>query len=160
MKPSRRPGIGARSKDFASGGLLNEMRAAMYRLLLLLPILSTVPAADWPQFRGPTGDGHATVTNLPQEWSSSKNIAWQTEIPGRGWSSPALSGGKIYLTTAVVTSGEEGSTKADRSLRALCLDAATGNILWDREVFKQEGAKTPETIHKKNGHASPTPIVE
>ena len=99
------------------------------------------------------------MTNLPLEWSREKNIAWRAELPGRGWSSPVLAGGKIYLTTAVVTAGEESSPKADRSLRALCLDAADGKIVWDTEVFTQEGAKAPDTIHRKNGHASPTPVV-
>src|SRR6185436_16419849 len=57
------------------------------------------------------------------------------------------------------TSGAETSPKADRSLRALCLDANTGTIVWDHEVFKQEGATAPDTIHSKNGHASPTPLI-
>jgi outer membrane protein assembly factor BamB len=127
--------------------------------ILLLSLPFSLFAADWPQFRGPAGDGHAQVKNLPQQWSAEKNIAWKVEIPGRGWSSPVLVGGRIYLTTAVVTAGEEASAKADRSLRALCLDAADGKIVWDTEVFTQEGAKAPDSIHSKNGHASPTPVV-
>lgn len=132
----------------------------MMRPLFFLSLLTlTTRGADWPQFRGPNGDGHADAKNLPMEWTREKNVAWRTEIPGRGWSSPALSKGRIYLTTAVVTSGEESNPKADRSLRALCLDAASGRILWDREVFPQEGAKAPDSIHRKNGHASPTPLA-
>ncbi len=125
--------------------------------------LASIPlslfAADWPQFRGPAGDGHAKVKNLPLEWNGKKNIAWRAEIPGRGWSSPVLVDGRIYLTTAVVTAGDEASPKADRSLRALCLSAAEGKILWDQEVFAQEGATAPGSIHRKNGHASPTALV-
>src|SRR5688572_9214211 len=104
----------------------------MLRPLFLLPLiaLTVAPAADWPQFHGPTGDGIAMVKNVPTEWSKEKNIAWRTEIPGSGWSSPALSGGRIYLTTAVVTSGKDTGPKADRSLRAVCIDAANGNIVW------------------------------
>ena len=137
------------------------MPAAMPRTLILLSLLTftSSPAADWPQFRGPNGNGHAGAKNLPREWSSTKNIAWRAEVPGRGWSSPVLAGGKIYLTTAVVTSGEEASPKADRSLRALCLDAVTGKVVWDREIFSQDGATAPDSIHRKNGHASPTPVV-
>src|SRR6187549_3756952 len=107
----------------------------MHRPFLLFSLLAftTVSAADWPQFRGPDGDGHANVKSLPLEWSSEKNIAWRVDIPGRGWSSPVLVGGKIYLTTALITDGgQESNPKANRSLRALCLDAATGNILWDK----------------------------
>lgn len=132
----------------------------MLRNLFLLSFLAvTAPAADWPQFRGPAGDGHAAVKNLPESWSSDKNIAWRKPIPGSGWSSPVLVNGRLYLTTAVVTAGDESSPKADRSLRALCLNAGTGDVIWDHEVFAQEGAKAPDSIHRKNGHASPTPLV-
>ena len=132
----------------------------MHRLLLLPLLAISLHAADWPQFRGPAGDGIASAKNLPTTWSSSRNIAWKAGLPGSGWSSPVLVGGKIYLTTAVVTDGgSETSPKSDRSLRALCLDANTGTIVWDREVFKQEGAKAPDSIHSKNGHASPTPLI-
>lgn len=133
-------------------------RPALLAALFFLPLLAQ--AGDWPQFRGPTEDGHATAKELPTEWSREKNIAWRTEIPGRGWSSPALHKGRIYLTTAVVTAGEESSPKADRSLRAVCLDAASGHIVWDREVFTQNGATAPDSIHRKNGHASPTPLID
>ena len=126
-------------------------------LLFLLGIATT--QADWPQFRGPEGDGHSSAKNLPTSWSKEKNIAWHVTLPGRGWSSPVIVSDRLYLTTAVVTHGDEDSPKADRSLRALCLDAKTGKIIWDREVFSQEGSQAPNTIHTKNGHASPTPIV-
>jgi outer membrane protein assembly factor BamB len=79
-------------------------------------------------------------------------VTWRKEIPGLGWSSPVVGEGKIFLTTAV-PSGR------DQSLRALCLDARTGDVLWNVEVFKQAGGEAP-TIHKKNSHASPTPVVD
>lgn len=114
-------------------------------------------AADWPQFRGPTGDGHATAKNLPTAWNESTNVAWKTEIPGKGWSSPSLSGGKLYLTTAAPLDTAE-SEKGPLSLRTLAVDVASGRILWNVEVFRQE-AESPK-IHAKNSHASPTAIVE
>jgi len=126
--------------------------------LMLFPLLTA--SADWPQFRGPAGDGHVRSGSPPTQWSKSENVAWHVPLPGRGWSSPVLVKGKLYLTSAVVTQGEEDSPKADRSLRALCLDATTGKTLWDREVFTQDGATAPDSIHAKNGHASPTPIVD
>jgi outer membrane protein assembly factor BamB len=52
-----------------------------------------------------------------------------------------------------------GTPTADNSLRAVCLDAKTGNVIWDVEVFKQQGATAPR-IHPKNSHASPTPVVD
>ncbi len=125
-------------------------------LLTVLAFTLVLPAADWFQFRGPNGDGHAESKNLPTEWSPDKNIAWRTAVPGLGWSSPVIVAGKVYITTAV-PQGE--GPKADQSLRDQCLDARTGKVVWDVEVFKQDGAAAP-AIQNKNSHASPTPIVE
>lgn len=126
----------------------------MHRLLaalaLTLALTLTLRAADWHQFRGPSGQGHSDA-KLASEWGSNKNVTWRKELPGAGWSSPVVASGKIYLTTAVPTDGGQ-------SLRLLCLDALTGAIEWDKEVFKQD-AKAPG-IHKKNSHASATPVVE
>lgn len=123
-------------------------------LCFVLAVVRPVVAADWVQFRGAAGDGHADAAKLPTEWDKTKNVAWRSELPGNGWSSPVAAGGKIYLTTAV-----PGEGKGDYSLRALCLDAKTGKTLWDVEVFKQDGATAPK-IHAKNSHASPTPILD
>jgi outer membrane protein assembly factor BamB len=113
-------------------------------------------AESWPQFRGPTGQGVSPSTGLPVEWSPTKNVAWKQAIPGRGWSSPVVDGGRVYLTTAVPV----GSPAVNnQSLRALCLDAATGKILWQQEVFHQDGATAPGS-HEKNSHASPTPLLD
>jgi outer membrane protein assembly factor BamB len=128
-------------------------------LLVSASLLSTlfflsVAAADWPQFRGPAGDGHAAATRLPTVWNESTNVAWKADIPGKGWSSPSLSRGRIYLTAAVAADGEA----AEQSLRALCIDATNGKQLWNVEVFRQE-ANSPKP-HNKNSFASPTPLVE
>jgi outer membrane protein assembly factor BamB len=123
----------------------------------ILALTLTPPApADWPQFRGPTGQGLSDAKNPPTEWGPGKNVAWKVEIPGKGWSSPVVGGGRIYLTTAV-PAGE--GRRADQSLRALCLDAKTGKTLWDREVFRQDGKAAP-AIHSKNSHASATPVLD
>ncbi len=122
--------------------------------------LCTAPisAEDWPQFRGPTRQGISQETGLPVRWDaqSGENIAWVQEIPGSGWSSPVVVGGRVYLTTAVEL---DESPQTDRSLRALCLDAKTGDPVWNVEVFRQEGATT-DRIHTKNSHASPTPLID
>ena len=107
---------------------------------------------EWPQFRGPTGQGISTATGIPVEWSSTKNVAWKTEIPGAGWSSPVLSAGKLYLTSFV------GKDDAAVSLRAICVDAASGTVLWNTEVF-QPDPKAAKKMHSKNTPASSTPIV-
>ncbi|HTH48365.1 MAG TPA: PQQ-binding-like beta-propeller repeat protein [Candidatus Limnocylindria bacterium] len=128
----------------------------MIRPRWFLPLLFAacrVAALDWPEFRGPDGNGHSTATHLPLTWDATNNVAWKTTIPGSGWSSPVLVGGNLYLTTAAPI-----ENSGDLSLRTLCLKAADGKIVWDTEVFREERGKAPG-IHQKNGHASPTPLV-
>jgi outer membrane protein assembly factor BamB len=119
--------------------------------------IGVLPAgtANWPQFRGPAGDGLSAELKLPIEWGPSKNVVWKQPIAGKGWSSPVIFEGRIYLTSAVPR--PDGS-KGDVSLRALCLSADTGKTIWDSEVFPQP-AKGAPSIHGKNSHASPTPII-
>ena len=94
----------------------------------MLAIVLLTLAQDWPQFRGPDGQGHAAATSLPQKWADdAPNIKWSVPIDGLGWSSPVLADGKIWLTTA---------TDGNKSLRAVCVDAATGKVLHNIEVFK------------------------
>jgi outer membrane protein assembly factor BamB len=105
---------------------------------------------DWPQFRGPDGQGHSTERGLPTEWSESKNVAWKVSVPGRGWSSPVVADGKVWLTTAT-------SVGRESSLRLLSFDAATGRPGLEVEVFR---LRDSALLNAKNSHASPTPIVE
>jgi outer membrane protein assembly factor BamB len=131
----------------------NTLGTLLVTLLLNAP--APEPTADaWTEFRGPTGQGLVLAGNLPTEWGPDKNVAWKKDIPGKGWSSPILLDGRVYLTTAVPVEG-----KKDQSLRALCLDAKTGKTLWDVEALKQDGSKAPN-IQGKNSHASPTPLVD
>jgi outer membrane protein assembly factor BamB len=118
---------------------------------------SSTRAADWPQFRGPDGSGHGEAKNLPTQWGPDKNVAWRTEVPGKGWSSPSLSQGRIYLTSAVPV--EQGTANGDVDLQLLCYDANSGQQIWAKTVFRQE-EKTSPAIHRKNSHASPTPLVD
>lgn len=110
-------------------------------------------AGEWPEFRGPTGQGHSAATGLPVEWSDTKNVAWKTPVPGSGWSSPVVSGGRVFLTTGVPGAGDTVS------LRALAYDAATGALIWGTEVFAP-GENAPQPKHTKNSLASPTPILD
>ncbi|WP_233199134.1 MULTISPECIES: PQQ-binding-like beta-propeller repeat protein [Pirellulaceae] len=138
--------------------LLSCFSSRFFLLLPMVLLLASDAAAqsDWFQFRGPTGEGIAANVTLPTEWGPEKNIAWRQEVPGLGWSSPVVSGDRIFLTTAVAQSEDK---KPDHSLRTLCLAADTGKILWDVEVFLQVGETAPK-IHGKNSHASPTPYLE
>jgi outer membrane protein assembly factor BamB len=125
------------------------------RLIALAAAAVVCLGADWTEFRGPTGQGLAGDAALPIQWGPEKNVAWKQAIPGKGWSSPVVADGKIYLTTAAPS---EGGHDGDLSLRALCLDGDSGKILWSKEVFLEQKGKAPG-IHSKNSHASPTALV-
>ncbi|SKB07455.1 Outer membrane protein assembly factor BamB, contains PQQ-like beta-propeller repeat [Prosthecobacter debontii] len=124
-------------------------------LSLIFPCMAS--AEDWPEFRGPTHQGQSAATGLPVEWSPTvrKNILWKVPLQGIGWSSPVVIGDRIYLTTAVPVGGDE-KPDAERSLRALCLQTVDGKVIWDVEIFHQ--GKDAPSVHKKNSHASPTPV--
>lgn len=109
-------------------------------------------AGDWPEFRGPTGQGVSSSAGLPLRWSATENVRWKVALPGAGWSSPVLVGDRLYLTTAVPGAGARGL-----SLRVLCLRARDGATVWDTEVFTREDG---DRKHDKNTFASPTPVVE
>jgi outer membrane protein assembly factor BamB len=131
------------------------MKLHLFTLGAVLAGVFPCAAADWPQFRGPTGDGRYEGAALPTEWGPDKNVVWKTPIPGEGWSSPIVWKGKVYLTTAIQKTGKT----ADYSLQALCLDAVSGKIDWQKEVFLESAGVAPK-IHKKNSHASSTPVTD
>lgn len=114
-------------------------------------VFPSVHAGDWPEFRGPGAMGHSNAKDVPVRWSATENVAWKTAIPGEGWSSPVLMGGRIYLTSALAREG------GGLALAAFCIDAASGKVRWQTNVF--ETATAGPSIHSKNGHASPTPIA-
>lgn len=109
--------------------------------------VATAASDHWPEFRGPTGDGQAPGSTPPTRWSPASKIRWKAPVVGKAWSSPTVADGKVYLTTGVAE-GEEVS------LRALCFRLEDGAPLWEREIFKRPGGG----VHKKNSHASPTPV--
>lgn len=144
---------------------------------LLVTTLSA-SAADWPQFRGPSGDGHLESIDHPQEWSADKNLAWTAKIPGSGWSSPVIISEKIFITTAVSEDGKDkpkdmAAGAADpRSIPFLtkpkppeqtykfevhCLDLRSGKSLWSHLVCT-EPPKIP--VHPSNTFATESPAAD
>jgi outer membrane protein assembly factor BamB len=143
-------------------------------LLPLLGFVCLVPATNandrWLQFRGPGALGVADGQDLPIRWSETENLAWKRDIPGRGWSSPLIIDGRIYLTNVVNSRETEEATRGlyfggERPVapdtphvwQVLCLDLATGEPVWDRTV--REGVP-PRSMHIKNSYASETPVSD
>ena len=112
-------------------------------------LLAGAVRADWPEFRGPTGDGQAGAAGLPLTWSEQENVKWKTEIPFRGWSTPVVLGGQVWLTTA---------TLDGHDYYAMCLDAATGKVLCNEKLFHCDN---PEPLgNAVNGYGSCSPAIE
>ena len=124
------------------------MRISVVLMVVLVFASRTVANDAWPQFRGPTGDGHTKSTGLPLTWSETANIIWKTPIHDRGWSSPVIWNDQVWVTTA---------TRNGRQLFAVCLDRARGKLVHDVKVFDVD---RPEHIAAINSYASPTPAIE
>lgn len=136
----------------------------MRTILLLSIVLSTSAfAADWPRFRGPTGDGLTTETNLPLKWSEKENLVWRTELPGPGSSSPIVSGDRVFLTcySGYGVDEKEPGDLAQLKRHAVCLSRRDGKILWQHEV-KAEAPDKPFTGQyiTMHGYASGSPVTD
>jgi outer membrane protein assembly factor BamB len=116
-------------------------------LFLIVLSWTSAHAQNWPRFRGPTGQGVSSETDLPRHWSPTSNVVWKTAIPGIGWSSPIVWDDRIFVTSTT----EDGA-----SCRLICVDRSSGKILFNREVFRQ----VPLHKERKNSHATPTPVTD
>jgi outer membrane protein assembly factor BamB len=140
-------------------------------LILAGIISSSAFAAEWPEWRGSGGQGHASAKGLPIAWSETSGVAWKTEIPGRGWSSPVIDGKQIWLTTAIETpaSAEDAARRLKANtggqpvtllekveLRALCVDRDTGRVVHNIHLITE---REPQWVHALNSYASPTPFI-
>lgn len=147
---------------------------ALVPLLLAWIVASSAPAAaagegNWPQFRG----ADAAVSHhahLPEVWSATENVAWATDLPGRGWSSPIVWDGRVFVTTVVSLGESEAPEKglylggdrhepspAEHRWKVFALDLETGQVQWERTVHRGE---PPHPIHIKNSYASETPVTD
>jgi len=126
--------------------------------------------SNWPQFRGPNAAGVSANPNLPDKWSTTENVAWKTDLPGRSWSSPIVWGDRVFLTTVVNTGQSEPPKKGlylggDRPLppksehlwKVLCLDLATGKVQWEKTVHQ---GVPPTAIHLKSSYGAETPVTD
>lgn len=126
-------------------------------VVALLALSNTPRAADWPQFRGPGGQGHSAEVGVPLTWSETENVAWKVPVPGIGWSSPVVAGGRVWVTTVVEPGDGSRRGLRDASLRALAYDVSSGREVVNVEVFRGSAVRD---LNPKNSRASPTPIVE
>ena len=101
---------------------------------------------DWPRWRGPRQDGHTADANLPVKWSG-ENVAWKTQLPGSGQSSPIIWGERVFLTSAL----EQGKERV-----VLCVDRKSGQIVWRQTAWKGE----PEPVHDMNGWSSASCVTD
>ncbi len=116
----------------------------------ILSLSTVLSPAAWPEFRGPAGDGHAPAAKgLPTTWSETENIAWKTEIPHLGWSTPVSMNGSIWLTTA---------TPEGNDFFALHVDERTGKVLFNQKIFHCD---KPEPLgNNMNCYATPSVALE
>lgn len=145
-------------------------------LLACGPIILAQQTSNWPQWRGPQGQGISEEKNLPDEWSPTKNILWKTPMAGRGHSSPIIWGNRVFLTTDIegdvipdqkaIHHVRKGATwvhpdamsgNKKHTLKVICLDRDSGKILWERVAH--EGAVLDDR-HRKNTYASSTPVTD
>ncbi|HTU26039.1 MAG TPA: PQQ-binding-like beta-propeller repeat protein [Pirellulales bacterium] len=114
-----------------------------------LTLATNALAGDtWPQFRGPTADGHSDAMHLPVTWSETENVTWKVPVHDRGWSSPLIWQNQIWLTSATVDGHQ---------MYAICLDRQTGATIHDVKVFDTENL---DHISVLNSYASPTGAIE
>ena len=126
-------------------------------LLVLLGLGGLALGADWPEFRGPWGDGHVAAPGdtkpigLPLHWSETNNVKWKLEIPHRGWSTPVVMGGQVWVTTA---------TEDGHDFFAIGVDAETGKIRFTEKVFHSDNPESLGNGASMNCYATPSPVIE
>ncbi len=160
-----------------ASGSSATLRWFLFLALFSIPVLfaATRPAGaadgNWPSYRGPNARGVVEGAHLPTTWDGEAgiNLLWKTAIPGLGHSSPVVWGDRVYVTTAVLESGEAGlrvglygdiasaNDKGPVQWLLLALDRNSGDVLWQREIHK--GVPTIQR-HTKSTHANATPAVD
>ncbi len=133
-------------------------------LSIVVGLLTPVFGEDWPRFRGPSGNGQAPESeSVPTNWSPSANLAWKTELPGPGASSPIVVGGRVFVTcySGYGLSQEKPGNIEDLVRHLVCVDLKSGKKLWQQDV----PASLPEDPYAgigvtAHGYASHTPVSD
>ncbi len=121
-----------------------------FAMFLAVTLCITVDslAENWPQFRGPESNSQSQAINLPVKWNSD-SVAWRTELPGEGHSSPITWDNRIFVTTS-----EKQGDSVTR--RVVCVNAKDGAIFWQRDVHTGPA----ESVHAMNSYATSTPATD
>jgi outer membrane protein assembly factor BamB len=148
--------------SFPAEATMNIFRFASLTFLCLC--YGSVSAEDWLRFRGPAGSGVSTETkNLPTKWSPDANLAWKTELPGAGVSSPIVVGDRVFITCYSGYGLQRNNPGDIKNLKRhlVCLDATSGKKIWQQDV----AAVLPEDPYSgigvtAHGYASHTPVSD
>ena len=127
-----------------------------YAVLAMICLNPLAHADNWGHWRGPTGNGTAIQATPPTEWSSTKNVRWKVEIPGRGSSSPVVWENQVFVTTAVPAKGSSGRG-APLEFKLLCFDRNNGKLVWEKTATV---SKPHQGTHETNGFASASPCTD
>src|ERR1700752_2896721 len=143
------------------------MKPLILSFFLLISIVITARAQNWPQFRGPGATGFTEGLAKPVKFdaTTSQNVRWKTAIPGLSHASPVVWGDKVFVVTAVSTSkdetrfglyGDVAPVKDDpkHAWKIFALDKASGKVIWERTAY--EGIPKVKR-HPKSTHAASTP---
>lgn len=137
-------------------------------------------AQNWPGFRGATQGVAADHGSLPDRWSTTENVVWKADIPGRGWSSPVVWGDHVFVVTAVdvarpvdtfraptayvarslggpMTGEDVNRTASEHRWVVYAFDAQSGKLRWERVL---RTATPAHPVHNKNSMASETPVTD
>jgi outer membrane protein assembly factor BamB len=136
---------------------IHQSRLLFFTGLAAFALGGSAARADWPEFRGPWGNGHVAApgdrkpAGLPLHWSETTNIKWKTPIPFRGWSTPVVMRGQVWLTTA---------TEDGHDFFGVCVDAETGQVRFNEKVFHSDNPESLGNGASMNGYATPSPVIE
>ena len=129
---------------------------ALRLFLLGLMVSSSAAAADWTQFRGPGSRGISDDTDVPTEWSDTRNLKWRLELPGSGYSSPIVVGDRVFVTCYSDASGDLGKLKR----HLLCVDRHTGTTEWATTVPSNTTERPVPAFAGQPGYTSHTPVSD
>ena len=154
---------------------MSVSRSISLVILSLVALSSAVEAENWPQWRGPGGQGVSSEQRVPTEWQPDRHIAWKVAMPA-GHSSPAIWGDRLFVTAAIegeilpgkkaVEHTMEGkpwvhpdSVASDRkhAFKVLAVDVKTGKTLWEKTAYE---GPVYDARHRESSFAGPTPATD